>query len=56
MNLVGGVDKFEELKRFLLVDGLSMIYNFIVMFCSIKFALNKFNLFTVTCRLPWTSG
>ena len=52
MNLVGGIDRFEELKRSLLVDGLSMVYNFIVTFCSIKFALNKFNLLTVTCRLP----
>ena len=28
INLVGGIDKFEELKRSLLVDGLSMVYNF----------------------------
>ena len=56
MNLVGGIDRFEELKLSLLVDGLSMVYNFIVMFCSINFTLNKFNLLTVTCRLSWTIG
>ena len=35
MNLVGGIDRFEELKWSLLVDGLSMVYNFIVTFCLI---------------------
>ena len=25
INLVGGIDRFEELKRSLLVDGLSMV-------------------------------
>jgi len=30
MNLAGGLERFEELKRSLLVDGLSMVYNFIV--------------------------
>jgi len=32
INLLGGIDKFEELKRSLLVDGLSMVYKFFVMF------------------------
>ena len=27
INLLGGIDKFEELKRSLLVDGLSMVCN-----------------------------
>ena len=27
INLFGGIDRFEELKRSLLVDGLSMVYN-----------------------------
>ena len=26
INLLGGIDRFEELKRSLLVDGLSMVY------------------------------
>jgi len=35
INLVGGIDRFGELKRSLFVDGLSMVYNFIVTFCLI---------------------
>ena len=31
INPVGCIDKFEELKRSLLVDGLSMVRKFIVM-------------------------
>jgi len=31
INLLGGIDKFKELKRSLLVDGLSMVYKFFVM-------------------------
>ena len=43
INLLGGIDRFEELKRSLLVDGLSMVYKFFVTFCWIPFALNKCN-------------
>ena len=32
INLLGGIDKFKELKRSLLVDGLSMVYKFFVTF------------------------
>ena len=32
MNLLGGIDRHEELKRLLLVDGLSMVYKFFVTF------------------------
>jgi len=32
MNLLGGIDKFEELKWSLLVDGLSMVYKLFVRF------------------------
>ena len=32
MNLLDGINKFEELKRSLLVDELSMVYKFIVTF------------------------
>ena len=32
INLLGGIDKFEELKWSLLVDGLSMIYKFLFTF------------------------
>ena len=31
INLLGGIERFEELKRSLLVDGLSMVRKFIVM-------------------------
>ena len=30
MNLVGGIERFEELKRSLLVDELSKVRNFII--------------------------
>jgi len=43
INLLAGKDRFEELKWSILVDGLSMVYKLIVMFCSIKFALDKCN-------------
>jgi len=32
INLLGGIDRFKELKRSLLVDGLSMEYKFLVTF------------------------
>ena len=32
INLLGGIDRFEELKQSLLVDGLSMVYKFFVTF------------------------
>ena len=35
INLFGGIDKFEELKRSLLVDGLSMVCN--LRFFKVKF-------------------
>ena len=41
INLLGGIDIFEKLKGSLLVDGLSMVYKFIVMFFWITFGLNK---------------
>jgi len=28
INVLGGISRFEELKWSLLVDGLSMVYNF----------------------------
>jgi len=31
INLLGGIDRFEELKWSLLVDGLSMVYKVFVM-------------------------
>ena len=36
INPVGCIDKFEELKRSLLVDGLSMVRKFIVMSLFLK--------------------
>jgi len=38
INVLGGIDKFEELKHFLFVDGLSMVCNFCYFF-----SLNKCN-------------
>ena len=32
INLLGGIDRFEELKQSLLVDGLSMVYKFLLRF------------------------
>ena len=32
INLLGRIDRFEELKRSLFVDGLSMVYKFFVTF------------------------
>jgi len=32
INLLGGIGKFEELKQSLLVDGLSMVYKFLLRF------------------------
>ena len=43
IKLLGGIDKFEELKWSLLVDGLSMIYKFLFTFWWIQFGLNKCN-------------
>ena len=40
--MLDGIERFEESKRFLLVDGLSMVYNFCYFFW-IKFGLNKCN-------------
>ena len=31
INLLGGIERFEELKHSLLIDGLSMVHKFIVM-------------------------
>ena len=50
INLLGGIDRYEELKRSLLVDGLSMVCNFCYFF-KFKFSLNNV-IITVTCRLP----
>ena len=36
INLVGGIERFEELKRSLLVDRLSMVRKFIVMSLFLK--------------------
>ena len=36
MNLVGGIERFEELKRSLLVDNLSKVRNFIIMSFFVK--------------------
>ena len=43
INLLGGIHRFEELKRSLLVDGLFMVYKFFVTFSWINFPLNKCN-------------
>ena len=37
INLLGGIDKFEELKMSLLVDGLSMVCNLCFVFFRINF-------------------
>ena len=37
MHLLGGIEKYEELKRLLLVDGLSMVHKFFVTFSWIIF-------------------
>ena len=36
INLVGGIERFEELKRSLLVDRLSMVRKFIAMSLFLK--------------------
>ena len=36
INLVGGIERFEEIKCSLLVDGLSMVRNFIIMSFFVK--------------------
>ena len=36
INLVGGIERFEELKRSLLVDVLSKVHNFIIMSFFVK--------------------
>ena len=43
INLFGDIDRFEELKRSLLVDGLSMICNLCFIFYYLKLSLNKCN-------------
>jgi len=37
MYLLGGIDRYEDLKHSLLVDGLSMVYKFFVMYSWIIF-------------------
>ena len=37
MHLLGGIDIYEELKRLLLVDGLSMVYKFFDTYSWINF-------------------
>ena len=37
INLLGGINKFEELKRSLLVDGLSMVCNLCFVFFRVNF-------------------
>jgi len=44
INLFGGIDRFEELKKSLLVDGLSMGCNLCFVF--FLFSLNKCNLYS----------
>ena len=36
IDLLGGIERFEELKRSLLVDGLSMVRKFIIMLVFLK--------------------
>ena len=36
INLVGGIERFEELKRSLLVDDLSKVCNFVIMSFFVK--------------------
>ena len=40
MNLLGGIDKYEDLKRSLLVDGLSMVYKFLLCFDGLIYVNN----------------
>jgi len=37
IHLLDDIDRYEELKRSLLVDGLSMVYNFFVTYSWINF-------------------
>jgi len=41
MNLLGGINRYEELKRSLLYDGLSVVYKFFVTFSWINFFVNN---------------
>ena len=43
INLLGSIDKFEKLKRSLLVDGLSIVCNLCFVFYLFKFSLTKCN-------------
>ena len=43
MKLFGGTNQFEELKRSLLVDGLSMVYN--LCFAFSELTLNNFDVY-----------
>jgi len=43
MNLLGCIEKYEKLKRSLLVDVLSMIYKFYVTYSWINFFVNNTN-------------
>ena len=54
MHLLGSIHKYEELKRSLLVDGLSMVYKFFVTFSWINF-LYIILIKIVTCKLSWIS-
>ena len=45
INFFGGIDRFEELNRSLLIDGLSMVCNLCFVFY-LKFSLNKCNLYS----------
>ena len=49
INLLGGIERFEELKRSLLVDELSMVRKFIVMSLFLKITF-KYPLF-VSCYM-----
>ena len=52
INLLSGIERFEEVKCSLLVDELSMVRKFIVMSLFLKINLNNCYLLSITCRLP----
>ena len=55
INLLGDIDKYEEIKRSLLVDGLSMVCNLCFLFY-LKFSLNNVIRITGSCKLLWISA
>ena len=46
INLFGGIGRFEELKRYLLVDGLSTVCNLCFLFLKKKLSLHTCNSYS----------